>query len=47
MFNPRAIILAGPLSELRDDLVSAVRAVVYQRALPLATRGGGQTTGAG
>ncbi|MBP8534422.1 ROK family transcriptional regulator [Streptomyces sp. MK37H] len=38
MFNPRSIILAGPLSELRDDLVSAVRAVVYQRALPLATR---------
>ncbi|WP_413803193.1 hypothetical protein [Streptomyces iranensis] len=34
----RSIILAGPLSELRDDLVSAVRAVVYQRALPLATR---------
>ncbi|WP_253208753.1 ROK family protein [Streptomyces niphimycinicus] len=38
MFNPRSIILAGPLSELRDDLVSAVRAAVYQRALPLATR---------
>ncbi|MFI1338315.1 ROK family protein [Streptomyces sp. NPDC020845] len=38
MFNPRSVILAGPLSELRDDLVSAVRAAVYQRALPLATR---------
>ncbi|MFE4539349.1 ROK family protein [Streptomyces scopuliridis] len=38
MFNPRTVVLAGPLSELRDDLVSAVRAAVYQRALPLATR---------
>ncbi|MFD5750457.1 ROK family protein [Streptomyces sp. NPDC127033] len=38
MFNPRTLVLAGPLSELRDDLLSAVRAVVYQRALPLATR---------
>lgn len=38
MFNPRTVVLGGPLSELRDDLVSAVRAAVYQRALPLATR---------
>lgn len=38
MFNPRTVVLAGPLSELRDDLVSAVRVAVYQRALPLATR---------
>ncbi|MFI5679530.1 ROK family transcriptional regulator [Streptomyces cellulosae] len=38
MFNPRTVVLAGPLSQLRDDLVSAVRAAVYQRALPLATR---------
>ncbi len=38
MFNPRTLVLSGPLSELRDDLVSAVRAAVYQRALPLATR---------
>ncbi|MPY57115.1 ROK family transcriptional regulator [Streptomyces spongiae] len=38
MFNPRTLVLAGPLSQLRDDLVSAVRAAVYQRALPLATR---------
>ncbi|MFF9803217.1 hypothetical protein ACF1G3_38250 [Streptomyces rochei] len=38
MFNPRTVVLAGPLSELRDDLVSAVRAAVYQRPLSLATR---------
>ncbi|MFI6698637.1 ROK family protein [Streptomyces sp. NPDC050509] len=38
MFNPRTVVLGGPLSEVRDDLVSAVRAAVYQRALPLATR---------
>ncbi|WP_280888618.1 ROK family transcriptional regulator [Streptomyces sp. LBL] len=38
MFNPRTLILGGPLSELRDDMLSGVRAVVYQRALPLATR---------
>ncbi|MGY0055304.1 ROK family protein [Streptomyces sp. LZ34] len=38
VFNPRTLVLGGPLSELRDDLLSGVRAVVYQRALPLATR---------
>lgn len=38
MYNPRTLILGGPLSDLRDDLLSGVRAVVYQRALPLATR---------
>ncbi|NGO06689.1 ROK family protein [Streptomyces sp. HC44] len=38
MFNPRTLVLGGPLSDLRDDLLSGVRAVVYQRALPLATR---------
>ncbi|MGW1714656.1 ROK family protein [Streptomyces sp. NPDC002156] len=38
MFNPRTLVLGGPLSELRDDMLSGVRAVVYQRALPLATR---------
>ncbi|MDW6064462.1 ROK family protein [Streptomyces sp. FXJ1.4098] len=38
MFNPRTLVLGGPLSELRDELLSGVRAVVYQRALPLATR---------
>ena len=38
MFNPRTLVIGGPLSELRDDLLSGVRAAVYQRALPLATR---------
>ncbi|MPY62549.1 ROK family transcriptional regulator [Streptomyces spongiae] len=38
VFNPRRLVLGGPLSELGDDLLSGVRAVVYQRALPLATR---------
>ncbi|MGW0820316.1 ROK family protein [Streptomyces sp. NPDC002845] len=38
MLNPRTVVPAGPLSELRDDLVSAVRAAVHQRALPPATR---------
>ncbi|MGW2048403.1 ROK family protein [Streptomyces sp. NPDC001858] len=36
--NPRTLVLGGPLSDLRDDLLSGVRAVVYQRALPLTTR---------
>ena len=38
MYNPRTLVLGGPLSEQRDELLSGVRAVVYQRALPLATR---------
>ncbi|MFD3588246.1 ROK family protein [Streptomyces sp. NPDC058683] len=38
MYNPRTLVLGGPLSDLRDDLLSGVRAVVYQRALPLTTR---------
>jgi len=37
MFNPRTLVIGGPLSELRDDLLSGVRAVVYRRALALAT----------
>ncbi|WP_039937011.1 ROK family transcriptional regulator [Streptomyces himastatinicus] len=37
MFNPRTLVVGGPLSELRDDLLSGVRAVVYQRGLALAT----------
>ncbi|MCX4722892.1 ROK family transcriptional regulator [Streptomyces sp. NBC_01306] len=38
MYNPRTLVLGGPMSEQRDELLSGVRAVVYQRALPLATR---------
>ncbi|MFD7502314.1 ROK family protein [Streptomyces sp. NPDC059850] len=37
MYNPRTLVVGGPLSELRDDLLSGVRAVVYRRALALAT----------
>jgi predicted NBD/HSP70 family sugar kinase len=36
--NPRTLVLGGPLSELHDDILSGVRAAVYDRALPLATR---------
>jgi predicted NBD/HSP70 family sugar kinase len=36
--NPARIVLAGPLTDVTDDLLAGVRSVVYQRALPLATR---------
>jgi predicted NBD/HSP70 family sugar kinase len=36
--NPRTLVLGGPLSELHDEILSGVRASVYERALPLATR---------
>ncbi|MFB6671866.1 ROK family transcriptional regulator [Streptomyces sp. NPDC056390] len=36
--NPRTLVLGGPLSELHDEVLSGVRAAVYERALPLATR---------
>ena len=38
MFNPRTLVIGGPLSELRDNLLSGIRAVVYQRAQTLTTR---------
>ena len=37
-YNPSMIVVGGALSELRDDLLAGIRGVVYQRALPLATR---------
>lgn len=37
-FNPSTIVLGGPLSPVRDELLAGVRAVVYQRATSLATR---------
>lgn len=37
-FNPASLILSGPLVAASDDLLAGVRAVVYRRALPLATR---------
>lgn len=39
MFNPASIVLGGRLVRISDELLAGVRAVVYQRALPLATRG--------
>jgi hypothetical protein len=36
--NPRTLILGGPLSEVQDEILSGVRAAVYERALPHATR---------
>lgn len=38
MFNPRTLVLGGPLAEVNDQLLSGVRAAVYEQALPLATR---------
>lgn len=36
--NPRMLVLGGPLTELQDEILSGVRAAVYEQALPLATR---------
>jgi predicted NBD/HSP70 family sugar kinase len=38
LLNPARVTLNGPLVEVSDDLLAIVRGVVYQRALPLATR---------
>ncbi|MGY0193887.1 ROK family protein [Leptothrix sp. BB-4] len=38
MFNPACIVLGGKLAHMSDDLLSGVRAAVYRRAPPLATR---------
>lgn len=37
-YNPDTIVVGGALAELRDELLAAIRGVIYQRALPLATR---------
>ena len=37
-YNPHTIVIGGALAELRDELLAAIRGVIYQRALPLATR---------
>jgi len=36
--NPSTIVVGGALAPLRDDLLAGIRAVVYRRATPLATR---------
>ena len=37
-FNPERIVIGGMLATASDDLLAAVRSIVYSRALPLATR---------
>jgi predicted NBD/HSP70 family sugar kinase len=37
-FNPASVVLGGSMARLSDELLAGVRAVVFQRALPLATR---------
>lgn len=37
-YNPDVIVIGGSLAELHEDLLAEIRAVVYRRALPLATR---------
>jgi predicted NBD/HSP70 family sugar kinase len=36
--NPSRIVVGGPFSPVQYDLLAGIRAVVYQRATPLATR---------
>ena len=38
MYTPAATVLGARMARISDDLLAGVRAVVYQRALPLATR---------
>lgn len=37
-YNPSTIVVGGALAPLRDDLLAGIRALVYRRATPLATR---------
>ena len=37
-YNPDTIVLGGSIASLHDDLLADIRAAVYRRALPLATR---------
>lgn len=38
LYNPARVAIGGALTAASDDLLAGVRGVVYQRALPLATR---------
>ncbi|MCE3553927.1 ROK family protein [Pseudonocardia sp. RS11V-5] len=38
LYNPARVTLGGSLTAASDELLAGVRSVVYQRALPLATR---------
>ena len=37
-YNPARVTIGGALTAASDELLAGVRSVVYQRALPLATR---------
>ncbi len=37
-YNPARVTMGGSLTEVSDDLLAGVRSVVYERAMPLATR---------
>ena len=37
-YNPARVTLGGSVTAASDELLAGVRSVVYQRALPLATR---------
>ncbi len=37
-FNPARVVIGGGLTAASDDVLAGIRAVVYRRALPLATR---------
>jgi predicted NBD/HSP70 family sugar kinase len=36
--NPEVIIIGGSLAQLEETLLAGIRGVIYERALPLATR---------
>ena len=38
ILNPRVIVIGGTLSRAGENLLAGIRELVYQRALPLATR---------
>ncbi|WP_203568263.1 ROK family protein [Aestuariimicrobium ganziense] len=38
VLNPAIVVVGGAMAAATDDLLAAVRSVVYQRSLPLATR---------
>lgn len=38
MFNPRTVVVGGELVGLGDDVLASLRGVVYQEAMPIATR---------
>lgn len=38
MFNPRTVVVGGEIVGLGDDVLASLRGVVYQEAMPIATR---------